>query len=40
MLNESLKSYQPLFDSVAKKAAEDGFNESELDLFQELFKEN
>ena len=38
-LDESLKSYQPLFDSAAKKAAEDGFNESELDLFQELFKE-
>jgi len=38
-LDESLKSYQPLFDSVAKKAADDGFNESELDLFQELFKE-
>ena len=39
-LDESLKSYQPLFDSAAKKAAEDGFNESELDLFQALFKED
>jgi len=39
-LNESLKSYQPLFDSAVQKAAEDGFNESELDLFQALFKES
>jgi len=39
-LDESLKSYQPLFDSAAKKAAEDGFTESERDLFQALFKEH
>jgi hypothetical protein len=38
-LDESLKSYQPLFDSAAKKAAEDGLTERDQALFQELFKE-
>ena len=38
-LDESLKSYQPLFDSVAQKAAEDGFNESERAVILEQVKE-
>ncbi len=39
-LDESLKSYQPLFDSAAKKAAEDGFTERDQALFQAQLKEH
>jgi hypothetical protein len=38
-LDESLKSYQPLFDSAAQKAVEDGFNERDRILFQAQLKE-
>jgi MobA/MobL family len=38
-LDESLKSYQPLFDAVAKKAAEDGFTERERAVILEQVKE-
>lgn len=38
-LDESLKSYQPLFDSAAKKAAEDGHNEKQQALILEQVKE-
>ena len=38
-LAESLKSYQPLFDSAAQKAVEDGFTERDQILFQEQLKE-
>ncbi|MFZ2172406.1 MAG: MobA/MobL family protein [Methylococcaceae bacterium] len=39
-LDESLKSYQPLFDSAAKKAVKDGFTERDQVLFQEQVKEH
>jgi hypothetical protein len=39
-LDESLKSYQPLFDSAAKKAVADGFTERDQALFQEQVKEH
>ncbi|MGZ8954996.1 MAG: MobA/MobL family protein, partial [Methylovulum sp.] len=39
-LDESLKSYQPLFDSAAQKAAEEGYSERDQALFQALFKES
>ena len=38
-LDESLKSYKPIFDAVDKKAAEEGHNEKERALIQEQVKE-
>lgn len=38
-LDESLKSYQPIFDAIDKKAAEEGHNEKERALIQEQVKE-
>jgi hypothetical protein len=39
-LGQSLLSYQPLFDAVAQKAAEDGYNEQERAAILALTKEN